>query len=111
MFRLHYSRESENDLYGIKEYISVELASPGAASRMVTYITKRIRDLEKFPEIGALLSSIVGIDTDIRFLVCRNYLVFYRVEGNDVFISRVLYGKRDYTTILFGEIEKDEMEE
>ena len=111
MFKLHYSPDARNDLSEIKKYFSVELANPGAACRMVAYISKRIRSLEQFPEMGASLSPIVGIDTSFRFLVCKNYLVFYRIEGNDVFISRVLYGGRDYVAILFGEQYKDEAEE
>jgi len=108
MSKLHYSPDAKDDLIEINEYISVELANPGAACRMVAYISKRIRSLEQFPEMGASLSLIVGIDTNFRFLVCKNYLVFYYIEGNDVFISRVLYGGRDYIAVLFGEQYKDE---
>ena len=30
-------------------------------------------------------------------------MVFYRVNGADVFIDRVLYGRRDYLRILLGD--------
>ena len=109
MFKLHYSPEARNDLAEIKEYISGELANPVAASRMIACIAKRVRKLEQFPEIGTPLSSIVEIDTNFRFLVCKNYLVFYRVEGNAVFINRVLYGGRDYVAILFGNLPQDDI--
>ena len=107
MYRLHYSTESINDLVKIKEHISVEFDNPIAAARMVAYIAKRIRRLEQFPEMGALLSSIVDIDSNYRYLVCKNYLVFYRIDGNDVYITRVLYGRCDYTSILFGDLQQD----
>ena len=94
--------ESRNDLAAIKEYIGVELANPDAAKNTMVKITKRIRDLKRFAEIGSPLSSIIDIDTDYRFLVCGNYLVFYRAVVNDVYIDRVLYGRRDYLAILFG---------
>ena len=111
MYKLHYSADSRNDLSQIKEHISVEYDNPTAATRMVEYIVKRIRGLKHFPEMGALLSSIVDIDTNYRYLVCKKYLVFYRIDGNDVFIIRVLYGGRDYTSILFGDVQRDESEE
>ena len=65
MYKLHYSTESRNDLAQIKEHISVEFDNPTAATRMVEYIAKRIRGLKQFPEMGALLSSIVDIDPQL----------------------------------------------
>ena len=108
MIEIKYSVESRNDLAKIKEYISEEFDNPTAAARMVAHITKRIRELKQFPEMGALLSSIVDIESNYRFLVCKNYLAFYRVEGNEVYIVRVIYGGRDYISILFGDLQQDE---
>ena len=85
----------------------MEFDNPTAATRMVEYIAKRIRGLKQFPEMGALLSSIVDIDSNYRYLVCKNYLVFYRIDGNDIYIVRVLYGGRDYISILFGGSQQD----
>jgi plasmid stabilization system protein ParE len=105
---IQYTPEAEDDLAAIKEYIAVQLENPIAAVNTVTKITKRIRKLEQFPELGTRLSAILNIVTDYRFLVCANYLAFYRIAGNDVRIIRVLYGRRDYATILFGELPQDE---
>ena len=60
---------------------------------------KRLKD---FAEMGALLSSVADVGGDYRFLVSGNYMVFYRVNGRDVFIDRVLYGRRDYLRVLFS---------
>ena len=111
MYKLHYSIESRNDLTKIKDYISVEFDNPTAATRMVSYITKRIRGLKQYPEMGALLSLITDIDSNYRYLVCKNYLIFYRTDGNDIYIIRVLYGGRGYTSILFGDSQQDEPDE
>jgi len=108
MSRILYTPEAEDDLAGIKKYISEQLLNPIAALNTVTKITKRIRILEQFPELGTPLSSIIDLVTDYRFLVCGNYLAFYRPDGNEVKIIRVLYGRRDYLTILFGEIAKED---
>ena len=110
MSNIHYTPEAEDDLAGIKKYISEQLENPLAAENTVTKITKRIRFLEQFPEIGTPLSAIIDVVTDYRFLVCANYLAFYRLDGNNVYIIRVLYGRRDYATILFGELPREETE-
>jgi len=102
MNSVYYSPEAQNDLSAILEYISVELASPDAARNTVSKITKQIRTLEQFPESGAPLSPIIGMDVDYRFLVCGNYICFYRTEGSDSYIDRVLYSKRDYIKILLN---------
>jgi addiction module RelE/StbE family toxin len=110
MSNIRYTPEAENDLTEIKEYIAGELLNPVAAANMLKKITKRIRLLEQFPEMGTPLSSIINLVTDYRFLVCANYLAFYHIDGSDVFIIRVLYGRRDYITMLFDELPQDETE-
>ena len=107
MSKVRYTPEAEDDLAGIKKYIAEELGNSSAALNTVTKITKRMRKLEQFPELGALLSSIVDIDSDYRFLVCANYIAFYRIDGNDVNITRILYGRRGYIKVLFGELPSD----
>ena len=108
MYKLKISPEAKNDLAEIKGYISEELCNPQAAVNLVSKITKKIRGLSEHPEIGALIYSVVDIQTDYRFLVCDNYLIFYRCEDGIVFVSRILYGRRDYTRILFGDLPEDE---
>ena len=106
---IRYSPEAEDDLTEIKRYITEDLNSPIAAINTITKITKKIRNLEQFPEMGAKLSSIIDVITDYRFLVCENYIAFYRTDGDDVYIVRILYGRRDYVKILFGELPKDDV--
>jgi len=90
------------DLEQIGDYIENTLMNPISALNTVNSIQDSIDNLSTFPFLGAQLSSIVDVDTDYRFLVCGKYLAFYRVVGNTVCIDRVLYGKRDYISILFN---------
>ena len=89
------------DLAGIKSYIAKNLENPSAAISTVRNITKDIRRLREHSLIGASLSSIADVESDYRFLVTGSYLTFYRVLDNDVYVDRVLYGRRDYLRILF----------
>ena len=80
------------------------LSSPFfAAINVISRITQSIKNLKDMPGIGISLSSKVPFDTDYRFIVCGNYLAFYRYEDNTVYVDRILYGRRDYVRILFPE--------
>lgn len=101
MNHLNLSYEAQNNLADIKNYIAEELENPQAAIATVRKITKSIRMLRDHALIGAPLSSVADVDGDYRFLVSGNYMVFYRVNGNDICVDRVLYGRRDYLRLLF----------
>ena len=101
MSNLHLSHEAQNDLAEIKDYIAEDLENPQAAIATVSKITKAIRMLRDYALLGTPLSSITDVDSNYRFLVSGNYMVFYRANGSDVYIDRVLYGRRDYMRVLF----------
>ena len=107
MNKLYLAPEAQNDLAEIKAYIAEDLENPTAARSTVAKITKSIRILQEHALIGTPLYSVADVDSDYRFLVSGNYLVFYRVVETDVFIDRVLYGRRDYLRVLFGDSEKE----
>lgn len=102
MAKINYSPAALEDLREIKSYISEELCSEPAAINTIEKIMKRIRQLADFPELGAPLSSIIDLEVSYRFLVCGNYIAFYKTDADNVYIIRVLYGKRNYLQILFG---------
>ena len=107
MAKIQFTPEAINDLQSTRRYIEEELCSEQAAQNTIRKIMSRIAQLETFPEIGALLNSIVPVANDYRFLVCGNYTAFYRYENGEVFIIRVLYGRRNFMQLLFGEPEED----
>ena len=109
--RIHYSPESRRDLDDIWDYIVSELQNRSAAERVSDRIIDAVDPLKNFAEMGTPLSSIADIGTDYRFLVSGNYMVFYRVQGNDVYIDRVLYGRSDYMSVLFKDLLREETTE
>lgn len=82
--------------------IAQELKNPIAAKRTIDRITTDISRLKQSPFMGPALSSISPFDSDFRFLVSGNYMVFYQVEETSIYIARVLYGRRNYPELLFG---------
>lgn len=109
--KIHYSPESRRDLDDIWDYIVSELQNRSAAERVINRIIDAVDPLKNFAEMGTPLSSIAYIGTDYRFLVSGNYMVFYRVQGNNVYIDRVLYGRSDYMSVLFKDLLREETTE
>lgn len=103
MNEIHFSPEALNDLVKIKEYIEEDLLNPSAAVETINKITKSLRILETFPHSGPLLSSIADVNSDYRFVISGNYISFYRVNNDEVYVDRILYSHRDYIRILFGD--------
>jgi toxin ParE1/3/4 len=103
MNSIHLSEEAQNDLLEIKTYIEDDLLNPSAAISTVSRITKSLRILQSYAKAGAPLSSIADVDSDYRFIVCGKYISFYRICGKDIYVDRILYARRDYMRVLFGD--------
>lgn len=111
MNELHIAPEAQNDLAAIKAYIAEDLENPGAARSTVTGILQTIRMLREHAFLGTPLSAVMDVSSEYRYLVSGNYMVFYRVQGMDVYIDRVLYGRRDYMKLLFQDLLPEETPE
>ncbi len=99
-----------NDLKDIKSYIENDLSNPIAASNVIKRIIDDYSRLEFLPHMGPSLSAKVPFDTDYRFNVSGNYLIFYKADEKHVSIYRILYGRRDYLKIIFDEVELNDEE-
>ena len=109
--RIHYSLESRRDLDDIWDYIVSELQNRSAAERVTNRIMDAVDQLKNFAELGTPLSSITDVSSEYRYLVSGNYMVFYRVQGSDVYIDRVLYGRSNYMSILFNDLLREDTAE
>ena len=102
-YKINISPAAQKDLLEIKGYVQFDLENPIAAKSVVGKITKAIATLASHPYLGARLSAVANVESDYRYLVCGNYMAFYRVSSQDVYVDRILYGRRDYMRILFGD--------
>ena len=100
--RIRVTPAALDDLKEIKQYISETLKNPDAADRTVRRIISDYLRLTDSPYIGTSLKAKLNIDSPYRFLVSGNYLVFYAINDDTVYINRIIYGKRDYAQILFS---------
>lgn len=102
MNKLLLSQEARKDLREIFDYISKELENPEAAQHTIAGITQKLHLLEQHSEIGARLGRTMGLESEYRYLICGNYYVFYRTHGDNVYIDRIMYHRRDFMRVLFG---------
>lgn len=101
-FKVVFSPLAIRDLDEIWDYISDVLKNPSAAENTVNGILDKADLLGDQPEIGAQLFFDDGLNSGYRYVIYNNYLTFYRVYPETVYVDRVIYGKRDYMNLLFG---------
>ena len=106
--RIYYSPEARRDLDDIWDYIVSELQNRSAAEHVTDRILDAVDQLKNFAEMGTPLSSIADVGTNHRFLVSGSYMVFYRVQGSNVYVDRILYGRSDYMSVLFKDLLRKE---
>jgi plasmid stabilization system protein ParE len=93
--RLKITSRAWLDLRDIVAYISKD--NPTAADRVGAELLNRAEPLVRFPELGKRVSG----KTDIRVLVQRPILIFYRVEHETVRILRFWHSSRDPRSLRF----------
>jgi len=84
----------------IFEYISVELCNPTAAINQINDFEKAFNDICTFPEGCPYINNEYVKDKSLRKLIVNNYIAFYRITENQIQVVRVLYGMRNYKSLL-----------
>ena len=99
-YNIEYSKESKQDLIGIKQYIKYNLQEPEIAKKLISKIRKEINSLKDNPEVYAIIDDDIIKKLEIRKLIVDNYIVFYRIKDNNIQIVRVMYGRRNWINLL-----------
>ena len=110
MAKIVISPLARADMREIADYISRNLCNPNVALRMVQRFRKTIAPLAEFPEMGSPLPAHGKQGISYYYLVCGSYMIFYFIADGRVMVDRVLYGRRDYMAILFGDQLEEEEE-
>ena len=88
------------DMEQIFDYIAVELCNPSAAMKQINDFEKAFENICIFPESCPYIKNEYVKDKSLRKLVVNNYIAFYRFKNDEVQIVRVLYGMRNYESLL-----------
>lgn len=89
---------AKQDLLDIVDYLNT--LSQDAALRYYDLLTEEIAGLSYMPERCPRPKDLALAAKGYRCLLVKNYLVFYVVDRDTVQIRRVLYGRRDYSSLL-----------
>jgi len=100
-YKVLYTKEANEDLEEICNYISLVLYNIKAAKKLIKEIFDSIDLLRTFPKAHKLCEESRFAKRDIRLLIVNNFKVFYSVkdETEKVVIYRVIYCKRDISKI------------
>jgi len=85
--------QAESDLDDIWYFIANQSSSIEVADRVIDSITARFALLARQPYIGRRRDE--DLRPGVRTFVAGDYVIAYRVEGDNVLILRVLRGSRD----------------
>jgi toxin ParE1/3/4 len=97
-YAIRLLQAAEDDLRGIVTYIALD--NPAAATDLVDKIENSLSGLSSFPLLGQIPNEEALAGMGYRFLTVKNYLIFYTVEGQVIWVHRIIHGARNYTSLL-----------
>lgn len=99
---VYLSPKAVEDLDGIKDYIEKKLKSPQAAKSTVLKIIDAYEKLADYPELGSELQVAAVSLKYYRHLRANRYIIFYRIEGENVYVIRILHDSMDCLKLLIS---------
>ena len=69
---------------------------PQSAKKITDKILKALRHLEDFPLLGVEPRSERLAKAGYRMLIAGDYLCFYQIQGDVVYVSLIVHGSVDY---------------
>lgn len=91
-------KRAQRDLEHVYDYVARE--APMRADAFIDGLLDTIESLEQFADRGSTPRDPALRDRGYRYLVHRQYLIFYKILRKQVRVHRVLHGKRAYRDIL-----------
>ena len=93
---------AKEDLRATALYIYEKSKDKALAARFVKELQEKCNILKDFPECGSIPNDRTLMSNGYRFLVHKNYLIFYlyKKEEKTVYIMAVFNAKRDYMRVM-----------
>lgn len=105
-YKVIASKEVEEAIDNIHDYIATVLLSPQSAKNTVAKILDSLKSLEIFPEAGFDTDEIIGVKINSKYpsqgKIIDQYVLLYFTDQkrNTVFLSHLFHTKSDYVTLL-----------
>jgi plasmid stabilization system protein ParE len=99
---IRFTDTAKEDLRNIAVYIAEQAGDKEPAIRFVNGLREKVKILETFPESGAVPDDRILKSAGHRFLVYKEYLIFYQYvkKENAVYLLAFFNAKRDYTRVM-----------
>ncbi len=101
-----YSKVALRDLDRVWSEVYEASLSSDVTDKYINDLLDKVEDKAAFPRPGSPLYYEDGF-TGYYYIVFKAYLIFYRVNGNTMFVDRVLFGRSDYMRNLHLNIEME----
>ena len=101
-YQVKFTDTAKEDLRNIAIYIAEQSKEKNLAVNFVNELREKTKILESFPEIGSLPNDNVMKSMGYRFLVHKEYLIFYYYDAKQEtsYILAVFHSRRDYTRVM-----------
>ena len=97
-YQVRLLRVAEEDFIEIISFIAADNST--AAESIASKIEKNLDLLSGNPNLGRIPREEEIRNLGYRYLIVKNYLIFYTIEEKTIFIHRILHSARNYKTIL-----------
>ncbi|MCK6463168.1 type II toxin-antitoxin system RelE/ParE family toxin [bacterium] len=97
-YEIHLLRIAEQDFYEIIDFISSD--SQSSAEKVADSIENNLSHLTAHHQLGRVPKEPELAGAGFRYLVVENYLIFYTIEEQTIFVHRIIHGARDYRRLL-----------
>jgi toxin ParE1/3/4 len=99
-FNIHVTRHAYMDMQEALNYIAYKKFNPDAAESLQDDIEAMGRSLVKYPGKYPFVPDEVLRNWGIRFVMVKEYYMFYTIRGNTIYLVRFLHRRRDWFSIL-----------
>ena len=100
--KIRYSPAARSDLLELRRYITSEFGA-AVAAKSTGKIVSDISSLKRHPALMRPLSDKIARPSAYSYFLCGKYsIAILSVESDVISVVRVLDGRTDYATIVFG---------
>ncbi len=100
-YKLVISPESREDIQNIKEYYTLEFGTESGL-KVIRAIVKTLRRLHDSPDSGSRIPDSKLDEKGYRMVLSRQYAAIYRLEGEVIYIYRIISTKTKYKDLFLN---------
>lgn len=98
-YSVKVSEDFLSDVLDVTSYISIILFNPDAAEQLRENINLTIENIAKNPKIYSILRTEQETIYEYRRAKVGNYYIIYHFDDENVYISRLIFGRRNFNSI------------